>query len=273
MDLPVSISEISYSAGLSKRNTRIFYYCLLVILHYYMYSRIRHSLPHSNFLLDLCFLNNISFYLNLIYYSYVLIMHVPYGNKLKNFKFLQAYFKFCYAISFLVFILYWLKIFMDPLFTDNNIYKVDVENLENGIFNQTSQVNQTIGVLQTPEMRLRITVTPLPMFIDLFLHGANFVINFIEHVYVFPKSDSKHIGIVVYFIFTFAYALLIQTINYLYGVAIYPLLSHVKIIEFFAVIGFAMILVYIGDCSYRFFIKKQMEQQVQSEMKSEKKHM
>ena len=46
----------------------------------------------------------------------------------------------------------------------------------------------------------------LPLILDLFLHGANFILNFIEHVFVFPKSDSRAMGIVFYFVFSIFYA-------------------------------------------------------------------
>jgi hypothetical protein len=217
----MSISELSFHAGLSKRNTRIFYYCILVITHLYMefWSRsIFHT--HFSYFKHLCFLTNISFYLNLIYYSYVLIMHVPYGNKFKNFKFLSAYFKFCYSISFVVFVLYWGFVITDPS-------------------------------LLLPDHKDRLA----PFILDFFLHGMNFILNFIEHVYVFPKSDSKSVGYSFYIVFMICYGAFLQIIYHSQGVIVYPFVSKLSIIEFSVIVAIAIFLVSVGDATYRLLIK------------------
>lgn len=218
--METTISELSYSIGLSKRTTRIFYYCLIVIIHLYMHLWLINVFPETSLFRRMCYLTNISFYLNLIYYSYVLIMHVPYGNRFKHFTFLQAFFKFCYSISFVVFILYWGMIFSDPsLLISNTDRKM------------------------------------LPLILDLFLHGANFILNFIEHVFVFPKSDSRAMGIVFYFVFSIFYACFMKFLYHSHRIEVYPFVSKLGIFEFTAFIGLATLLVYIGDLTYRFFLK------------------
>ncbi len=218
--METTISELSYSVGLSKRTNRIFYYCLIVILHLYMHLWLIDIFPETSLFRRMCYLTNISFYLNLIYYSYVLIMHVPYGNRFKHFKFLQGYFKFCYAISFVVFILYWGMIFADPSL-----------------------------LISKPDRKM------LPLFLDLFLHGANFILNFIEHVFVFPKSDSRAMGILFYFVFSIFYASFMKFLYHSHGIEVYPFVSKLGLIEFTAFIGLATFLVYIGDLTYRFLLK------------------
>jgi hypothetical protein len=218
--METTISELSFNVGLSKRTKRIFYYCLIVIIHLYMHMWLDHIFPESSLFRRMCFLTNISFYLNLIYYSYVLIMHVPYGNRFKHFRFLQAYFKFCYAISFVVFILYWGMIFADPSL-----------------------------LISRPDRKM------LPLVLDLFLHGANFILNFIEHVFVFPKSDSRAMGLVFYLVFSIFYASFMKFLYHSHGIAVYPFVSKLGIIEFGAFIGLATFLVYLGDLTYRFFLK------------------
>ncbi len=220
MDL--SISELSYSAGISKRNTRVFYYCVIILAHLYMHFWLKDIFPETSFFRRLCYLTNMSFFLNLIYYSYVLIMHVPYGNRFKHFKFLQAYFKFCYAISFVVFILYWGMVISDPSL-----------------------------LISRPDKKM------LPLALDLFLHGANFILNFVEHVFVFPKSDSKAIGVLSYLLFSFCYAFFMKFLYHSHGIEVYPFVSKLGILEFSLLIGIATFLVFLGDLTYRFFLKKE----------------
>ena len=218
----MSISELSYAVGLSKKKSRVFYYFIIICLHLYMNNWLKEVFPGVPFLRRLCFLTNISFYSNLIYYLYVLIMHVPYGHKFKNFKFLSAYFKVCYGLSFVVFIMYWGLVIADPSL-----------------------------LIRDPK------VTVLPLILDLFLHGANFILNFFEHVYVFPKSDNKAIGIVFYGLFSLCYSLLLQIIYRTHGIVVYPFVSKFSIIEFSLFVGLSTFLIYIGDCTYRFLLKKE----------------
>ena len=218
----MSITELSYSMGLSKKKYRVFYYFIIVCLHLYMHNWMGEIFPEVTFFRRLCFLTNISFYSNLIYFLYVLIMHVPYGHKFKNHHFLSAYFKFCYGLSFVVFIMYWGMIIADPSL-----------------------------LVRDPSIKI------LPLFLDLFLHGANFIFNFIEHVYVFPKSDNKAIGIVFYILFSFSYSIFLQIIYRSHGIIVYPFVNKFSVVEFSLFVGIATFMIYLGDITYRFLLQKE----------------
>jgi hypothetical protein len=219
--METSVTELYYKIGLNKKNYRIVYYLLVVLSHFYMHIWFANVFPTLSFLLKLCFLTKISFYSNLIYYSYVLVMQLnPSENRFTNFKFLQALFKFCFTISFVVLCMYWGMIFVDPsLLMDN------------------------------PNMPV------FPIVLDIFLHGLNFALNLVEHLYMFPKSDSKEVGLKFYLIFSLFYGGFIRFINHFYGIETYAFVSKLGIIEFAAIIGIATFLVYFGDFIYRFFLK------------------
>jgi hypothetical protein len=219
----ISISELSYIAGLSKRNKRITYYLILVLIHVYIEYWSRSIFSHVSFFKHLCYLTNISFFLNLFYYFYVLIMHVPYGNKIKHLPFLQAYFRICYSISFLVFVLYW------------------------GF------------ILINPQMLIRDR-SNFPLALDFFLHGMNFILNFIEHVYVFPKSDSESVGVFSYLLITSGYAIFIKSIYHFLGTEVYPLVSKTTIIEFSIIVVIATLILFIGDFFYKSLLKKDIKE-------------
>jgi hypothetical protein len=226
----MSITELSYTVGLSKKKSRLLYYLIIICLHFYMHNWLAEVFPDVTFFRRILFLTNISFYSNLIYYIYVFIMHVPYGHKFKHHIFLTAYFKFCYGLSFVVFIMYWGMVISDPSL-----------------------------LVRDP------TITILPLFLDLFLHGANFILNLIEHVFVFPKSDSKAIGILFYGLFSMGYAVLLQIVYKSHGISVYPFVNKFSLIEFSLFVGVATFMIYIGDCTYRLFLKKEKHHHVHAE--------
>ena len=95
---------------------KIFYYIGLVILHYAIHYW-SHSVFVIPFMRRICFLTNISLFLNTVYYTSMLLVHL---NLIKFHPDLEkGLFKFAYCISFVVFSLYWAMV----VFTPELLYK------------------------------------------------------------------------------------------------------------------------------------------------------
>ncbi len=106
------------------------------------------------------------------------------------------------------------------------------------------------GLILTNPSMLSSSPTPLPLLLDLFLHGANYVINLAEHVYVCPKDDCGDIGYLTYILFALFYSSLLQGLYVFFGIKIYPFVEDLNLIGFiiFNFIAFGIAL--IGDLTY-----------------------
>lgn len=211
------VTDFAEATGLYKRKTRFVYYLLVVSVHIYMqmWSRQIFPVPITR---HLCYLTNMSFYLNFIYYTYVFLLHTPIRERIKNYNLLKGISKFAYTLSFVVFVLYWGMIIADP-------------------------------TLLMKKGRI------IPFGLDLFLHGANYGLNLIEHVYLFPKGDSHHVSYFFYTLFMAFYGCLLQFVYNFYGMVIYPFVE-LGFIQYSVINLIGLGLVLIGDFSFKMLLKK-----------------
>jgi hypothetical protein len=217
-----STTEISYSKSnsLTTRTFRIVYYSIMVILHLHVDNVSRTLYKHLSLLQHFSFNTNMSFYLNQFYFMYVLLIHLPFGNKLKNSKILEVYSKLSFSISFLVFSIYWAMIAINPSL-----------------------------ILSDHKNRL------LPLQYDLFLHGANFIFNLIEHLYIFPKSNTKKIGFFILTSFYTLYLTYLMILFYVFEVVTYPLIGMMNFYQFVILLLSAVVLSNTGSWIYGLLTK------------------
>jgi hypothetical protein len=227
--MEISTTDISYSKSncLTTRILRILYYSLMVILHLHVDNISRSLFKHLTLLQHLSFNTNMSFYLNQFYCIYVLLIYLPYGNKLKNSKFLEVYSKFSFSISFLVFSIYWAMIAIDPSL-----------------------------ILSDHKNRL------LPLQYDLFLHGANFLFNLIEHLYVFPKSNTQAVGFLIITSFYTLYLIYLIILYYIFDVITYPLIGSMNSYQLGILLLSAVIIANTGRWIYGLLAKNDKTKQI-----------
>ena len=125
------------------------------------------------------YLTQIDLYLNMIYYSFCLYDNIFYKEETK--KKYNLFFNFCFTLSFVVFIMYWILIF----------------------YRNTSSKNN-----------------PSALLIFL-LHGGLFFFNFIEQYYLNPRQNPKLIQIWYYIIFNISYLGLLIIINKFFEIRLY----------------------------------------------------
>jgi hypothetical protein len=188
---------------------KIFYYLGLVIIHYAVHYWM-HSIFTLPFLKRICFLTNISLLLNTIYYTSMLIVHLRIIKFHKNLE--RGLFKFSYCISFVVFTLYWSMILMNP------------KLLNPGNFS-------------------------LPILLDLFLHGANYLLNVVEMKFINPKENME-IKVIYYVLFCIIYGVLLKLVLYYLEWAVYPFVHSASHIEYFIILIIALMLVLLADHTY-----------------------
>src|SRR5690349_12412826 len=107
------LTEFTKTTESDNRKIRFGYYLVIVLLHWYM-MRWLQAIIKMPFSQEISYLTHISFYINFVYYIYVLLLHTSLNNKIKHANFLRGLFKFGYSLSFSVFVLYWALILVDP---------------------------------------------------------------------------------------------------------------------------------------------------------------
>jgi hypothetical protein len=200
---------------LRKGRKRAIYYIIISFIHFFMHYWSTNIFPNSGFKRFL-YLTNMSFYLNMIYYVWMLLTDhgLFHNSKLFSKDTEAAYFKFSYSLSFVVFLMYWgMVIFSNALINAGN---------------------------------------PLPIVFDLFMHGANYVLNLLEILFVNHKEDSKRMSYSFYIVFCIFYAGVLQCVYLIYGQALYPFVKDVSFIGFIIICLIAFSLMMIGDLSYKF---------------------
>lgn len=197
---------------------RIIYYLCVVLAHFYFNHWVV-ELFNTPILIRLCYLTNLSFFINMIYYIIILIEHIL-QRRIVTKSFINSYFKFAYSISFVVFVLYWAMITINPSLL-----------AKDGKF--------------------------LPIILDLFLHGANYVLNLIEHIYLDPKEDSDYVNYKVYFIFMVFYKSMIHLVYHLAGIVVYPLVTKLNITGNIILLCSGYSLIMLGDFTYKLMMKKE----------------
>jgi hypothetical protein len=187
---------------------KILYYSIAVFAHLFFINWL-HGLFPLFFLKRVCYLTTMSLYLNTIYYSSMLLVNL----KLINFhrKVEIGYFKFCYVISFVVFIQYWGMIFLKP----------DL-------------------LLKGSSM--------MPFTLDIFLHGVNFVLNLAEAKLIDPKENYTF-TFLFYILFCCGYGLTLKLLFHVFDYTVYPFVaaSH---LEYVIILIMAFGTLMVGDLSY-----------------------
>jgi hypothetical protein len=203
------------------KKIKFVYYFSLVYLHYYMRQWLLDVIPVISIIKHFSFLTIISLYLNYFYYSYSLLLETKIGSYIINHRFLTDVFKFAYVISFVVFLLFWTILFIDP-------------NL------------------------LRQGEIILPFYLNIFLHGANYILNLIEHTFVSPKPNSSRVNFKFYIVFSITYGVHLQILN-LYGITVYPLVNQLSILQYSIVMMVSFLLTMAGDCTHHILMRKELK--------------
>jgi hypothetical protein len=194
------------SQGLS--NLKLAYYTLTVLAHLIIdrWLNIIYPIPFFN---RLCYLTGISFYLNTVYYVSMLLIYLKQITFYKSFE--QSLFKISYLISFVVFILYWSIVLINPSLV----------------------LEQKIS---------------FPFVLDFFLHGVNFVLNLVEAKIISPKQNFKF-HYLFYLAFCVTYGVMLKVMFHAYGWAVYPFVA-VGILEYLTILIMGLGLIILGDMSY-----------------------
>jgi hypothetical protein len=223
METSRSITENSHPESLTKRSFKIIYYSFLVVLHLHVDYVSRSLYRNLTLLQHFSFNTNMSFFFNLFYFSYVLILNLPFGNsnKTNNLKFLQILAKFNFSISFVVFSFYWGMVAYDPSL-----------------------------ILQDHANRI------LPFKYDIFLHGGNFLLNLVEHVFLFPKSDTNFIGFSILTCFYTIYLFYLKLLFHYFNIVIYPFIGVLELYQLGIILLSAVTLSNSGRFLYSFLARK-----------------
>jgi hypothetical protein len=93
-----------------------------------------------------------------------------------------------------------------------------------------------------------------PIVLDLMLHGANYLFNLIELVYISPRENYE-IHYLFYGVLCIVYASLLKIILNVYEWAVYPFVAS-GVVEYIFIILTALLLVIVGDISYNKIIHR-----------------
>lgn len=215
--MKAELSTTNQDVTFPKRALRFTYYLGVVFAHFYIQQWHRQEFPIP-FFIHISYMTQMSFYMDFIYYIYVLILQIPLGDKLKNENFLRFYFKFIYSVSFLVFVFYWTM----------------------------------VGFARDLVLHPGVVI---PIVIDYFTHGGNFLFNFLEHAFVYPKEDHKKVNFIFFFFYILAYSFFLKFHAHYNGVVIYPFAAKPLPI-FIGTLSFAYILINAGCFTYKLLLKK-----------------
>lgn len=132
-----------------------------------------------------------------------------------NKKFERRLFKFSFHLSFLVLVLYWSLRLLDPSTLAKNPYI-------------------------------------LPFELDILLHGANYLVNLLEHLIICRKSKDFDSFIDWKFILAFGmiYTLIVKAVFCLTGFAVYPLIEQMDVFLFILMNLGALLIIFVSDCVY-----------------------
>jgi len=192
---------------------KAFYYLVITALHFYMNVYMRTTFPSLSPIERFLYLTMISFYLNWLYYTIKFLKETPIFNALPLIfedKSLKNIFRFNFGLSFVVVLLYWAMRLSDPklLFSDPRYI--------------------------------------IPIDLDLFLHGANFGLNFLEHIMIHPEHQYES-SYKSFFIFLIFYSSLLKIAQIGFGIRTYAFVFDKGILFYLAVVTAGMIMMILGD--------------------------
>ena len=190
------------------------YYLVVFLCHCYVdYDMLTHRIIDPRLLIHFSFLTHMSVYFNFIYYTLRLLTVQGIVNRILDKKFWRNYFQFTFSISFIVFLLFWGLFLTDPKLLDSG---------NEGISNP---------------------------YCNFFLHGCNFILNLIEHLYMKPGFLLNSISKRCYFGFCCSYTIYMLIIKKTMVVSVYSFLDDGPIV-ISVVIVIGSILLFTGDWIY-----------------------
>jgi hypothetical protein len=187
---------------------KITYYALAVLVHLFFINWLHLIFPMP-LLKRFAYLTSQSLYINTAYYTSMLLVNLKFISFNRNFE--LGFFKFCYVLSFVVFVQYWGLVFIQP------------------------------------QLLIRKDIV-IPFTLDLFLHGANFVLNLVESKIINPR-ENYNIHFIFYVLYCIGYGLTLKAVFTLLDWAIYPFVaaSH---LQYVIILTMGLGLVLLGDLSY-----------------------
>ena len=199
---------------------KTFFYLSVTLLHLYMDVTVYKTFPKMNFLYRLLFLTFISFYVNWFYYLTKFLRGIPILNaipRLFDEKYLKRLFRLAFSLSFVVFILYWGMILLDPKL----LFRSGME---------------------------------IPIHLDLFLHGGNFILNLMEHSLINP-DDSYEPSYRSFIVFLVFYFCLLKVCYAFFGILTYPFVDSKNIFFYIAIFCCGKILMFSGDLVFKGIVR------------------
>lgn len=199
-----------------KKNNRFPLYSHLIILFILIginiWDRIinKPSFP-KNFL----YLTQIDLYISILYYLFCLITDI---FKKESKKYYHKFFNFCFTLSFIVFVMYWLMFFID----NSSLYKQGIQ---------------------------------IPLVLTILLHGGVFICNLIEQIFIQKRKSPAYCNQVIYFFFTVIYIGMLSIINYLLDFKVYPFI-YGSLLSFFIICIGGFLTSLLGHRLYMFLTRK-----------------
>ena len=199
---------------------KTFYYLLLTLLHIYMFNYSLQTFPKMTFYGMARFLTHISFYTNGFYFVLKFLISIPIFKSLFigfDEKYGKKIFRFGFALSFVVASLYWGMRFADP------------------------------------KLLLRSDIV-IPIDLDIFLHGGNFILNFTEHIFIHPEHNYESSNRFFLF-FLISYSIFLKVAYYAFGIFSYPFVTEKSPLVYLTVVFFGILFMMSGDLIFRGIIK------------------
>lgn len=195
----------------------IVYYIIIVSLHIFAVNGIV-NLMKDNLLLHICYITNISMYLNFFTYALHLLYECRLIPNVFEKQWMKNYFQIAYSISFIVFILFWGMRFFNPKLLHKSGSEDDKLEIEASL--------------------------------NIVLHGGNYLFNFIEHTFIHTGEINKGVGFLFYFTFSSIYFGLIYILYLSIGFEVYGFLSE-NWYTIIIVVFVGCLLVMSGDLVYK----------------------
>lgn len=204
--------------SLANKSNRSYYYFVLFILHIFIFIWFQIVLsPFQGFFKHFCYMTMMSFYLNFIYYTWMLLIEKKI-IKNSNIEFQHTYFKFSYNLSFIVFVMYYGMILVNPAMLSS-------------------------GRLE------------FPILLDVFLHGLNYLFNVVEVLFINPKENSHKVNKFTYIVFSIAYSSFLLILWHVFEIVVYPFVKDLSLVKFVGLTLSNLAMIYVGDLSYKYILK------------------
>ena len=210
---------ITDEEGIAKRDFDeskggFWFYLSIVTFHFCMYVWLKVSIPNIPLLQHLSYLTIICFFLNLIYYSWVLVLNSRYQSYFENYSGLNYFFRLIYSLSLVVMIMYWGMALFNP----------------DAIYNARKSL--------------------MPIALDLFLHGGNYFLNLFHYIFVYNKTNvRKFSNFLTIIIFLVTYSIWIRVLYLTVDIIVYPFAAK-SLITFLTVITFGSFFALFADFTF-----------------------